>query len=405
MTTQNRQPVLRCVLSNAAHPEYGQVTIPFPIPVMEYECTLECLAAMELGARLKRDCRVDELESGFPILKRLEKVGANLDELDYLARRLDSFDKYEAAQFQAMAVRLGTFDMTDFINLTFCCQQATVITDFSDLDAVGRQHYMTLEGGCASEEELEQVDGRAAALKLILNKHGTITPYGVVYDNGMKLEQLYDGRHFPCYHYQPNLLAVGLSSRQEPENTDQITWLLLPCSEQQLQRGIARSGVNIHDARIWYEDSLLPSEVEEVLEGQREDLFALNDMATAIAALSDLEQKKLTAVMEMAKPECAGEIRELAKNLELFEFAPKVRTPAEYGRYMIQDSGHYEYDPNLEEFYDYERYGKLRMEKETGAFTEKGYVAYCGTLTLGELMAGGPAEQHQREQEFQMGGM
>ena len=220
-----------------------------------------------------------------------------------------------------------------------------------------------------------------------------------------KLEQLYDGRHFPCYHYQPNLLAVGLSSRQEPENIDQITWLLLPCSEQQLQRGIARSGVNIHDARIWYEDSLLPSEVEEVLEGQREDLFALNDMATAIAALSDLEQKKLTAVMEMAKPECAGEIRELAKNLELFEFAPKVRTPAEYGRYMIQDSGHYEYDPNLEEFYDYERYGKLRMEKETGAFTEKGYVAYCGTLTLGELMAGGPAEQHQREQEFQMGRM
>lgn len=145
--------------------------------------------------------------------------------------------------------------------------------------------------------------------------------------------------------------------------------------------------------------------MEEVLEGQREDLFALNDMATAIAALSDLEQKKLTAVMEMAKPECAGEIRELAKNLELFEFAPKVRTPAEYGRYMIQDSGHYEYDPNLEEFYDYERYGKLRMEKETGAFMEKGYVAYCGTLTLEELMAGGPAEQHQREQEFQMGGM
>ena len=30
---------LRCVLSNAAHPEYGQVTIPFPIPGMEYERT------------------------------------------------------------------------------------------------------------------------------------------------------------------------------------------------------------------------------------------------------------------------------------------------------------------------------------------------------------------------------
>lgn len=144
--------------------------------------------------------------------------------------------------------------------------------------------------------------------------------------------------------------------------------------------------------------------MEEVLEGQREDLFALNDMATAIAALSDLEQKKLTAVMEMAKPECAGEIRELAKNLELFEFAPKVRTPAEYGRYMIQDSGHYEYDPNLEEFYDYERYGNLYGEGNRSLHGER----ICGLLwhiDIGELMAGGPAEQHQREQEFQMGGM
>ena len=149
----------------------------------------------------------------------------------------------------------------------------------------------------------------------------------MVYDNGMKLEQLYDGRHFPCYHYQPNLLAVGLSSRQEPENTDQITWLLLPCSEQQLQRGIARSGVNIHDARIWYEDSLLPSEVEEVLEGQREDLFALNDMATAIAALSDLEQKKLTAVMEMAKRSVPARYANWPKIWSCLSLHPKSALP------------------------------------------------------------------------------
>ena len=52
----------------------------------------------------KRDCRVDELESSFPLSLSGWRVRANLDEMDYLARRLDSFDKYEAAQFQAMAV-------------------------------------------------------------------------------------------------------------------------------------------------------------------------------------------------------------------------------------------------------------------------------------------------------------
>jgi hypothetical protein len=44
-----------------------------------------------------------------------------------------------------MAVKLETFDMTDFINLTFCCQEATVITDFSDLEKIGRNHLIRIK--------------------------------------------------------------------------------------------------------------------------------------------------------------------------------------------------------------------------------------------------------------------
>ena len=77
-----------------------------------------------------------------------------MEELNYLAKRLESFDTGEAAQFQAMAHKLELFELKDLINLTFCCQQATVITDFSDLAAVGRDHYMNLHGGSASVDEL-----------------------------------------------------------------------------------------------------------------------------------------------------------------------------------------------------------------------------------------------------------
>ena len=239
--------VLKAVLSSAQHPEYGQITVPFPIPDEKYDRMIELLEPLEIGDALRQDCRVDELDSFYTVLNRLVGSLVNFDELDYLAKRLDSFDDGEAAQFQGMACKLGVSNIKDFINLTFCCQQATVITDFSDLDAIGRQHYMTMQGGGCRIEELERLDGRKFALDLILNHlEGRITPYGVVYDNGMKLEQLYDGRHFPCYHYQPNLLAVGLSSRQEPENTDQITWLLLPCSEQQLQRRSWRDNGRIY---------------------------------------------------------------------------------------------------------------------------------------------------------------
>ena len=57
-----------------------------------------------------------------------------------------------------MTEALDLTDVKDLIDLTFCCQQATVITDFSDLEAVGRDHYMNTHGGCASIQELEALD-------------------------------------------------------------------------------------------------------------------------------------------------------------------------------------------------------------------------------------------------------
>ena len=400
MTTQNRRPVLRCALSNAAHPEYGQVTVPFPIPAQEYERTLELLAAMELGNPLERDCRLDELESGFPILKRLEKVGINLDELDYLARRLDSFDSYEAAQFQAMAVRLGTFDMTDFINLTFCCQQATVITDFSDLAAIGRNHYMNLHGGSASVDELNALDGKGTARQLIESGSGTITPYGVVYDNGMKLEQVYDGRFFPCYYYEPNAITVAVTAKSEPEDTEHITWLFLPMVQEEIDRALLRGGItDPSEIRLSLEDSWLPHEVFDLLDLDHVDISELNALVQALDEFSDMSIRKYAAAAVMARPHTTEQAKHLAENLDLFDFAPSASTPEEYGKYMIQQSGRFEYDENLDAFYDYEKYGTERMNEEDGMFTDRGYIAYKGYISMEEVMNGSQSSH------MEMGGM
>ena len=190
--------MFQAVLSNPDHPEYGVATIPFPIPNDQYARCMELLAALEIGDAVKADCKVEEINSFYSVLKRTEMRTVNVEELNYLTKRLDSFNTGEAAQFQAMAHRLELFEMKDLINLTFCCQQATVITDFSDLAAVGRDHYMNLHGGSASVDELNKLDVEETARQLIENGSGTITPYGVVYDNGMKLEQVYQGREFPC---------------------------------------------------------------------------------------------------------------------------------------------------------------------------------------------------------------
>ena len=392
--------MMSAVLSNPGHPKYGVATIPFPIPRDQYTYCMDLLEALEIGDTVKADCKVVEFDSAYNVLKRMEQCTVNVEELNYLAKRLESFDTGEAAQFQAMAHKLELFELKDLINLTFCCQQATVITDFSDLAAIGRDHYMNLHGGCASVDELSALDGKGTVRQLIENGGGTITPYGVVYDNGMKLEQVYDGRFFPCYYYEPNVITVAVTSKNEPEDTEHITWLFLPMLQEEIDRVLLRGGItDPADVRLRLESSQLPDEVDVLMEMEHETLADLNELATATDGLSKADMEKLGAVVILAKPKSAAQIKNLAESLDLFDFAPGAHSPAEYGKYMIRQSGHFDYDENLDAFYDYEKYGTERMNAEDGMFTNRGYIAYKGYYNMEEVMNGSQSSH------MEMGGL
>ena len=392
--------ILHAVLGNPNHPEYGVATIPFPIPHDQYAHCMDLLEALEIGDAVKSDCQVQEINSFYSVLKHTEKFTVNVEELNYLAKRLDGFDMGEATQFQAMAHKLELSELKDLINLTFCCQEATVITDFSDLAAVGRDHYMNLHGGCATVTELEVLDGEGTARQLIASGSGTVTPYGVVYDNGMKLEQAYDGQFFPCYYYEPRATMVAVTPKSEPENTEHIIWLYLPMAQEEIDRVLQRSGIaDSADARLRLEHSQLPDEVNVLLDMEHESLEDLNALAQAIDALSTDDIKKLCAVVTLAKPQNAEQVKNLVESLDLFDFAPGAHSPAEYGKYMIQQSGHYDFDENLDEFYDYEGYAQQRMNEENGMFTDLGYIAYKGYFSIEEVIDGSQGDS------MEMGGM
>ena len=322
---------IKAMLYHADHPEYGLVTISFPIPPDQYANTVEMLQGLDIGGPLARDCMVKEVQGSAPVLKCLEGAAVNIDELDYLAKRLDSFDDNELAKFQGMAYQMGTSDMTDLINLTFCCQQATVITDFTDLETIGQDHYMNLHGGCASMEELERLDARKMALDLILNDmSGRITPYGVVYDNGMRLELLYDGRHFPAYQYRDSLMDVKLVSLHDDRQT---LWLPLPMPELQLERMLCRAGWEREEAakrEILVNN--LPAGIQTACGLERESIFELNAMCAAVSKLTRADLAKLEAAVAFSNPESATEVRRLAER-----FHP--RCPYAGGVRQIYDTG------------------------------------------------------------------
>ena len=401
--------VIKAILSNPRRPECGQITVPFPIPVDQYNQTIEMLRAADLGFSVNRDCAVDGVDSRYNVLNALTGTLVNIDQLDYLAKRLDGFCAGEVSQFQAVAHKLEMTDITDFVNLTFCCQQATVITDFSNLEAVGRSHFLNLNGGSARMEDLENLDGEETALLLIEGGGEAVTPYGVVYDNGMKLEQVYNGRQLPAYPYDSTLLVLEVAPKWGPAEGDSPEYLYLPASERQIERTLLRVGITaLHDAQVRLDFDELPEKAAEALDLEHlsgDDLPALNKMCRAIASLNEADQEKLNAVVLMMGPGDMMAVQQLAENLDQFDFIPGIRTPEEYGMHMIRESGHFEYDENLEGFYDYRRYGEQHIRQEGGRFNECGYVAYHGTMTLEALMMIDTVGQSQLERGPQMGGL
>ena len=398
--------MFKASLENNNSPELGTVTVEFPIPEDQYEETIRALEKIKIGTTLDKDCCVADLRStDCPALRRMINRMANVDELDWLGKQLESFDRYELLQFNAAAERFNLSSVGEMIDLSRSSREITVISDFNDLENVGKRHHLTLLTTGVPEEQGALV-GTETAQRLIAGQPGHVTQYGVVYDNGMKLEQAYDGRHLPQSWWAENCLIELEIGAQCETDKKKFEWVQLPTSQIKLERAMLRAGIpSCGEMQILFSGSRFSDEVDCALDFEQESLFELNRLCQTCANFQDADFEKLGAVCQMAKPACAANIRQLAENLDQCDFAPDAHTPEELGKYMIRRSGRYEYDEKLKDFYNYGDYGVEKMLREGGEFVDRGYVSYHGALTLEELMRDDPAESYQQEQEANMEGM
>lgn len=399
------QHVMSVELGNATHPEYGVATIPFPIPDDAYEACLKLLEPLGIGGITAQDCKVEHVDGVLPSLKALEGTSVNVDELDMLAHILDiKIDDGADAKFEALLYATKITDICEMIDLALCCEQATVITDFSRLRDTGIGHYLTVNGGSAPVSEVEKQDGVKIMTDLIASGKGVVTPCGVLYDNGMELTQEYTGGNFPVVGYNVPLVEVSLTPTVAPQEREGL-YLFLPMPEKRLERMLSRAGFETaEDYTVSCEYMELPPEVNRVLDGHEDELFEINRLCQIVEPMDGPERERLAAAVLLAKPEYPSQVRHLAENLEQFDFIPNVHTPEEYGKFMIQKSGHFDFDENLIGFYDYKGYGEQRTAMEGGEFNELGYICYKGALSLDELVMEDLAEQ-ERTEGLTMGGM
>ena len=113
--------MFKASLKNNNIPELRTVTVEFPIPEAQYEETIRVLNGIQSGAVVEQDCFVADIGTAdCPALERLIGTMANVDELDWLGKQLESFDRCELLQFNAAVERFGLSAADELIDLSFC---------------------------------------------------------------------------------------------------------------------------------------------------------------------------------------------------------------------------------------------------------------------------------------------
>ena len=135
------------------------------------------------------DCYVDGL---YDLLGEY----ANLDELNYLASKLDDMSQDEYERFQA-AMEIGdhTGSIQELINLTENLDCYDVYPDIHDRDDLGRYYIEELDAMQVPEHLRNYIDYEAYGRDVALEEGGEFTDLGYVRDTGSSFHEYYDGEH------------------------------------------------------------------------------------------------------------------------------------------------------------------------------------------------------------------
>ena len=323
---------------------------------------------------------------------------ANLDELNYLARRMESFDYHENDQFLIGITKLGNPTEKDLINLTFNLDHFTLCKDVSSYGKIGRQYVMNTEGAVPAHDE---DDPKYASIGKNLIDRGLaqITAKGLlIYNPFDELTEVYDGQTFPEYYYKDSLASADVSYDGRTE------LLLLPDEELAIKKALARLGApSDGDCDIKFclsqsEDNGWGERIEGII--QKEGLYAANKLLRSLDT-GDMDWGKLTAAVDLADAKSASNIAAVAEHLGEFGFLPDATSESDIGHFLVDNVDEYALNIEMEEFFDFSGFGEYFAEEHSGQFVDGGFAYFDSDRSLDEFLK----ELESEDESMNMGGM
>lgn len=349
--------------------KYGnsQTDLHFPCTEKEMNAALERIHAEDVTPL---ELYVSEVV--FPEeLGCLQDRFVNLDEVNFLGKRMDGFFGDEEYQFYEAMKSEGFDTLPDLINLSFNLDRYPLIRDISDMGKIGREYLLTVKG-CLPADDEDDPKYAEFGRELIQSGKGVFTEHGLLFVNeNTPFQKLYDGQVFPPYVYDSDVLCIAMA-----EYNGRSEYLYLPCEEKAIDKALARLGTALENAKITLEDFSVnnPKWFERFKQiAADEGVYELNGLANAINS-ADTDLKKLWLVAEYAEVEEAGQLARLAENIGCFKVIEDVSDYEDVGRYIGDNNNCYALHPELEDYFDFSGFGEHIAEEYGGKFVGGNFI-------------------------------
>ena len=191
----------------------------------------------------------------------------------------------------------------------------------------------------------------------------------------------------PDYSYNKDYPFAAFITNLGKYNEGELVgeWVKFPTTAEELKEVFKRIGIGQRDDfgqpyEEWFitdYDCYVDGLYDKL--GEYESLDELNYLASKLDEMSNSEYAQFQAGMEMGD-HCGSlqEIINLTENLDCYEVYPHIEDYGDLGRYYIEELEVMQVPEHLQNYIDYEAYGRDVAMDESGSFTDQGYVRDTG---------------------------
>ena len=360
--------------------------ITITLPYSNYELNNVARSLSINASTTESNCTLKEISD--VRLSCLAGRRINIDELNFLTRRLEEMPEDSHLALGALIPLTGARDLAEIINLTYRADHSLLIRRGASSEAIGRrilQVYGRHQDSDRSEMCQPEQWGHAKwedaldGMKVLETSQGTLYELITIPQHTFQ----HGGPFPPATQKDSSIMTIYVT---HPDGGP-VSVIPLPAPQAYFNTQLSRLGIRDPGQAVMVGAETDKDFLRRFLPNvERDSLIKLNVMCEHITARSaqGYTDDIMETALQYAGASGAKEVSVVIKNIDLFEFCEGVHDDYSLGKYIVER--HHDCDEDLEEYIDYANFGADFALNHTGQYMDYGYTYYVGEHQIEQLM-------------------